>query len=300
MKFAIRDDDVSFWTKPEELESVYKDIWAKGIPVSFAVIPFAVKSLNCGDWDNFYQEENQMGIGKNKDLVEFLKNKLRENKISIILHGYSHQYKVGRNKSDKLVLATKENLDRLRKDKNGKNLFWVGEYSWKNYEQLKKETKEGKEYLEDLFHTKITVFVPPSNDISKDGVKAVAECKLNISGTMFLNKYNRLISYYSLKNWCLKFLWRLLYNKVYPYVMDYKTHKELCAYSLVPGIALDDLIDNLKFCLNKNAPFVLATHYWEVNKDNSLKDAFYQFINALKFYRVNYSLVDDIINNDNK
>jgi hypothetical protein len=37
MKFAIRDDDVSFFTKPMELESLYKDLWEKNIPISFAV-----------------------------------------------------------------------------------------------------------------------------------------------------------------------------------------------------------------------------------------------------------------------
>ena len=49
MKFAIRDDDVSFFTKPIELESLYKNLWEKNIPVSFAVIPIAVKSHYCGD-----------------------------------------------------------------------------------------------------------------------------------------------------------------------------------------------------------------------------------------------------------
>jgi hypothetical protein len=37
MKFAISDDDISFFTKPMELESLYKDLWEKNIPVSFAV-----------------------------------------------------------------------------------------------------------------------------------------------------------------------------------------------------------------------------------------------------------------------
>jgi len=59
MKFAIRDDDVSFFTKPMELEKLYKDLWEKNIPVSFAVIPFAVKSYYCGDWEKFYQEKEE-------------------------------------------------------------------------------------------------------------------------------------------------------------------------------------------------------------------------------------------------
>jgi hypothetical protein len=37
MKFAIRDGDVSFFTKPIKLESLYKCLWEKNIPISFAV-----------------------------------------------------------------------------------------------------------------------------------------------------------------------------------------------------------------------------------------------------------------------
>ncbi|MCM8832183.1 MAG: DUF2334 domain-containing protein [Candidatus Omnitrophica bacterium] len=270
MKFAIRDDDTNFFTKPEELEKIYKEIWAKNIPVSLSVIPFAVKSYNSGDWDNFYQDTIQNGIGNNKELVYFLIEKLKEKKISIMLHGFSHQYKVSENKTSMPILATKENLEKLKKNRIAKKLYWYGEYTWKPYEQLKKETKEGKEYLEDLFHTKITVFVPPSNDISKHGVKAISECGLNISGTMYLSRFNRPINYYSVKNWLLKLWWRIRYNKVYPYVMDYGSHKELCAYGLVPGVSFEQLKEQFEFCFVKNAPFVLAVHYWELNSDYTL------------------------------
>lgn len=32
-RFAIRDDDVCYWAKPEELENIYKEFWTKEIPV---------------------------------------------------------------------------------------------------------------------------------------------------------------------------------------------------------------------------------------------------------------------------
>ena len=107
MKFAIRDDDISFFTRPEDLENIYKEIWERNILVSFSVVPFSVESHYCGDWDNFYQETELKAIGENKDLVDFLKSKLKENKISIMLHGYSHQYKVAENKNGVLVLFEK-------------------------------------------------------------------------------------------------------------------------------------------------------------------------------------------------
>ncbi|MFN6991958.1 MAG: hypothetical protein ACK4MM_04475, partial [Fervidobacterium sp.] len=59
--------DTNFFTKPEELEKIYKEIWARNIPVSLSVIPFAVKSYNCGDWNHFYQDTIQKDIGGNKE-----------------------------------------------------------------------------------------------------------------------------------------------------------------------------------------------------------------------------------------
>jgi len=300
MKFAIRDDDVSFFTKPIELESLYKNLWEKNIPVSFAVIPIAVKSHYCGDWEKFYQGKEENPIGNNKELVQFLREKIKEKKVSIMLHGFSHQYKVAINKKDKPVLATQENINFLRKYKKGKELCWYGEYNWKTYEQMKKETKIGKEYLEDILHTKISVFVPPSNDISREGVKAVAECGLNISGTMLLLKFNRPINKYSVKNWILKFWWRLKYNKVYPYVMDYGNHKELCAYGLVPGVSYEQLKEQFEFCKKVNSPFVLATHYWEINRNTLLYAILKDFIDFIKDEGTNCFLNDLFIKNKDK
>lgn len=39
MKFAIRDDDTSFFTQPEQLLRVYEGIWDRA-PVSLSVVPF--------------------------------------------------------------------------------------------------------------------------------------------------------------------------------------------------------------------------------------------------------------------
>ncbi len=127
MNFAIRADDISFWTKPEELEKVYMKIWAVGIPISIAVIPFAVRSYNLGDRQRLYQEEAQRPVGDNKTLLDFLTEKIRESRISMLLHGFSHQYKVGKNQGATPILATKENLDLLKNEEEGNQLRWHGE-----------------------------------------------------------------------------------------------------------------------------------------------------------------------------
>ncbi len=291
MKFAIRDDDVSFWTNPFDLETIYKKVWDSGFKVSFGVIPFAVESFHLGDINKFFQTEISKPIGENKELIDFLRDRIKEKKVSIMLHGYSHQYKVSKGKNNVLFLATKENLEILRNETN--SLYWYGEYTWKSYEQLKKETKEGKIYLEDILHTKIKVFVPPSNDISIDGIKAVVENKLNISGQIYLERFNRPINFWSIRNWLIKFWWKLIYGNIYPYVMNYKTHRELCTYGLVPGVSLEQLKEQFKFCLKFKAPFVLATHYWELLKNRNLIDIYNNFLKFISGQKIDKCFVED-------
>ena len=43
MKFALRDDDTSFFTEPGKLEAVYGDVWDR-VPVLLAVVPHAAVS----------------------------------------------------------------------------------------------------------------------------------------------------------------------------------------------------------------------------------------------------------------
>lgn len=291
MKFAIRDDDVSYWTKPEEIETVYKNLWQKGIKVSFSVIPFAVQSFNMGDFNNFYQDDKPTPLHKNKELVEYLREKLKLGEISIMLHGYTHHYRI--KYKNKFLLPTKENLEMVKK--SGKKIKWVGEYSWGSYKELYERTKIGKAYLEDIFKTKISVFVPPSNDISSDGVKAVYENHLNISGTIHLKKFNRPFNFFSLKNWFKKLLFRFFYSYEYPLVMNYKTHKELASYGLVLGVSFEDIIRQYEFCKKSSSLFVLSVHYWELNQKKELMDIFIKLVEYIEKKKVFFKSVDELL-----
>ena len=88
MKFAIRDDDTAYFTRPEELERAY-DFLEKG-PVSLSVIPFAVPCHEKGVRP--YGEDIPFGyypVGENPELVSYL----RKNDYDLMLHGYSHEYR---------------------------------------------------------------------------------------------------------------------------------------------------------------------------------------------------------------
>jgi len=295
MLFAIRDDDVSFWTNPDDLEKLYAPIFKENIKISFSIIPFAVRSHNQGNRSEFYQESLLKPIGENKKLIIYLKDKIKANQVSLMLHGFSHQYKVKVLKTGKSILPLKHELDKL-KQKALKYIF-LGEYNWKSYKKMLIETKQAKEYLEDLFKVKISIFVPPSNDISRAGIKAVSKCNLNISGSIYLKKFNRPVCIHSLKNWLLKLWYKLRYSKKYPYIMHYKSHKELCSYGLVPGVNFQTLKEQFNFCKRKKAPFILAVHYWETLKNPEIYKTFFIFLNYIKNQNLKFLFVEEVFNN---
>ena len=251
--FAIRDDDTSYYTHPEELAAVYKGIWDT-VPVSLSVVPFAAPFKQ---GHPHFRRDNPLNeslkpLNENQELVCFLQNLLKENKIEIMLHGYSHEYKKIRGK-------------------------WIAECMWKSGKQLRKEIIKGKRYLENLLGVKIKVFVPPSNRINSKGIQVIEETGMDLSA--ILGPWgDRPFSLAYLTAWICRWSYWLLYKGPYPYVLDLGRHKELVAYSLTPSTDWRKLIKRLKLCAQIGAPFVVATHYWEVNEYLELKDKLYQLV----------------------
>jgi hypothetical protein len=269
----IRDDDLSYWTKPQDIEKVYKPLFDKKIKISFATIPFAVNMFNAGNFNTFYQDENsQTDICKNTKIVEYIKEKIDDGLVEVMLHGYNHLYSF--EYEGVIKTATKENLNKPRQ--LNKKINFLGEYNYQSYEELNKKTKDGKEYLEDLFKVKITNFVPPSNQIGKAGIKAIVNNNLNLSG-LIGEKYNREMSIKGLLTYLdrIKFV---LQNKgiTYPKIADYGSHKELAGFALTPSTNWDRYYKQLEYSKACNLPFQIATHYWEL--DGKLQDKFYEFI----------------------
>ena len=234
--FAIRDDDTSYFTSPDELDAVYAPYWGM-VPVSLATVPFSVPEHRGRSFNNRFSPDEEVPLGENKPLVKWLKEKIRLGHIEIMLHGYNHRYK----------------------QINGR---WIGEYGWKVEQQLLEETARGKAYLEQLLDVRIKVFVPPSNTIGKEGISAIRRASLNLSGIMGRGGDRPWTTDYPfayLKRWG----WRLFKGYAYPYPLALGGVKELRAYTLTPRANPDALIRSLDVCANSQAPFVIATHYWE-------------------------------------
>ena len=98
MKVAIRDDDTSYFTKPKDLQRAY-DFLNEDDCVSLSVVPYTVPVHR----DDVFPYGKEIGMGyydiaENTELLEYLKEKYKQGKIDILLHGYSHEYQLNQKK----------------------------------------------------------------------------------------------------------------------------------------------------------------------------------------------------------
>lgn len=252
MKFAIRDDDTNYFTTPEALLRNYEAVWDK-CPISLSVVPFHACTKSRSIPEKYWSGDKIFPIGENKELVQFLKEKIREGKVSITLHGYNH----------------KDNPDG---------------YEFETGIELYDKVKRGKEYLEKLFNVKIETFIPPHNTISREGLAAVVDNGLNLvnipsfkfGGRPFC--FGNIIQFMKLRAFRLKHK-----NRKYPYVLNFGDHKEVGYYSLTPQVSFESLKRDFEFCRRMDGSFILATHYWEFtakqnyNQNLQMGDVFREF-----------------------
>lgn len=255
MKLFIRDDDTSYFTTPRELEEAYGDIWDKG-PISIAIIPFDVHTEGRGDITIFKQNPTkEYPIGDNIALVDFIKQKMKERKLYIMLHGYNHLYDMSQPE---------------------KHPMGIPEFAYKKDPSY--FLKKGKEYLEDLFHQEIKWFVPPSNTMNEEAIQGCAKLDLNIATSIGIR--NREKTYTSVKNYVL-----IKYSKLRRVnrPLKYEKHYELAATSFTKvsdfsRIEEEYPMDN----------FIIATHYWEMNKYSFIKERVKKFVDTSeKIFSIN-------------
>jgi len=269
MKFAIRDDDTNYFTDPRVIERNYKRVWDK-CPVSLSVIPFHACTKSGSIPSQYWKGEDIFPLGKNKELVVFLKDKIKENRISITLHGYSH------------------------KDHPDKYEFDVDE-------DLYQKVKQGKEYLEKTLDVTIKTFVPPHNSISKEGLKAVINNNLNIVTAPSFGFRKRPLTVRNVVPFIKKAYYFVKYRNKYPYTFDFGDHKAVNYFSLTPQINIEQLKSNFEYCHKMDGIFCLATHYWEFTAkqiyDNNLQmgEVFYEFLeNVNQYDNINFVAVDEL------
>lgn len=242
MKLLLRDDDISFFTAPKELEKVWSE-WYGKVDIIFAVTPFMVEmkeyKIKNREFNYHQLGDKEFDIATNIELIEYLKDLLSKEYIQIALHGYNHRYII----------------------ENG-NL--TAEYDIKNEEILYQKSLKSKQYLEKLLKTEIDIFIPPDNAVSAEAIKALSRIGFKKILRAFPLKYIdtkfslRYIGFWIKRVW-FKLKYNLVYSKNY-----FNGYLEEEASYLYKNQKFEDLINDYKIYKKHNLPFILATHYWEL------------------------------------
>lgn len=238
IKLVIRDDDMNFFTKVEDLRMVYKDFG--GFPVSYAVVPYVLDVSTKGSCPDTKGNTTPMDVADNLELVEWVRNELKNGTCDILLHGINHNYKF-----------TSEGVK-------------LAEMQWRDNEQnLDCLLRSEKERLSKLFEYPINCFVAPSNKITKYCLNKVAKAGLNFSGIIPIKPYVN----YTIKNmynYIKRWMVRAFYKLPYPGVLVYDNHKEVNACILQ---TYEYLVKMFDFCSKHHCPMVINVHYWYL-RDN--------------------------------
>lgn len=248
VKIAIRDDDASFFTHPEDILNVYSDLG--DFPISYAVVPYMLtNSYNGGNCKELKDNNVPRWFGENKELVETMKKLIALGRIEILLHGFTHEYH----------LVGGEILP---------------EFLWRSAQDSEAVIANGKKYLEEVFGVKINWFVAPSNMINSANFYPIIENGMNFSGLISLS-FNRPKTFKSFKNYLFRFFHRAFHKFGYPGLLDYGTHKEIYACPIVRG---NYLYKMYAYCKKNNLPMVINSHYWDIRDNKSSRETLFDFV----------------------
>jgi len=251
VKVALRDDDTSYFTDPERLHTVYHDVWDR-VPVCLAVVPHAMGFADQAIPERYWQAHRAFPLEENPAIVAALKELVSAGRVTIAQHGFTHE-------------------------------DFPDGHEFQAASDLESRLARGQAYLEQVIGTRVRVFVPPHNALSKKGLHAVSSAGLNLLGTFLSFRPSmRPWEPQTLGNW-----WRVrAYREstartrhdrlVYPHVLRYRRHAEFGCHTLIPGTTLESLVQGFEEARQAGGHFCLATHYWEV--DVTMKDVLLRFL----------------------
>jgi len=282
MKFALRDDDLNYFFNPEVIEKNYSNIW-NICPVSMSVVPFIkgnwpvnVKEaedrgpgkLDASVLKKLVEDDEVYPIGRNQELIQFIKEKIKEKKIYLTIHGIYHR------NEDPVIPQFANNFG-----------FGAEFYTTRN---LTNQLKEAKEYVEKTFDQSVDVFTPPQNLYNIKGLTAIMNNKLAICSDLPSIKSLSTLKLIGIENYMRFFLFKL-YNRdlQFPFPIIYDKFKIIGHHRLQPGTDMKKLYADFESVRNKNGIFVLSTHSYGFdfkmkNTDLRMGDALKELINYAK------------------
>ena len=157
--FAIRDDDVSYFTQPWMIDQLYSEAWQLGFKVSLAIIP-KIKSTKSNAPRTLRSSNKYFQISKNRELVDYLMEKIAQGYVDIVQHGYTHSRIDGK-----------------------------PEFAIKNFELIDEKLRKGKKLLRETFKRDVTVFVAPHDKISSEAWKSIVQNNMCLCRRFTLGRF---------------------------------------------------------------------------------------------------------------
>jgi hypothetical protein len=232
MDFCVRDDDTSFFTGPEELESAYGEISRTG-PVSLAIVPFCRSGPSRGVPEPFRNRWTVHPLEENIELVDYLREAIARGRYEAMLHGYHHDERDG-----------------------------APEFS--RPRDLARRARHGRQYLEDLLGTTITAFVPPHNRICRAGLHAMEKAGLHLGGVAGVRSGWPIVSARTWRTWLRLRRWRQRGGVGVPFRLDMDGHNEVPGTPITPLSRSETSEAAFDAALAGGGVFCAATHYWEL------------------------------------
>jgi len=172
--FLLRDDDLSFFTEPHTLKTLWSDAWKNGFVVSFSVLPRIACNIESGRHTarlskttlmvppNVRGSDSKMTLTENPRIVRYLLDLMKDGKANLILHGYTH-----------------ERIDNKP------------EFAIANRSELENRLEEAQKIFQAAFGRRAAVFVPPWDTISREAWEILSRRHMGICRRFpqFWNEY---------------------------------------------------------------------------------------------------------------
>ncbi len=241
MRFAIRDDDTSFYTKPEKLERVWGRILPYA-PVSLAITPFALRATHLGDPVRFYQGPDSGPLAENTELTGWIGQHLRAGRVSVMCHGATHEYR-----------------------RTGPRTL-VPEYVWKPADRIGTETIRARRHLEETLGVPVHTFVPPGNGISRPSIEAIRPHFKRLIASVSLRRVSDFLVGSDFAAMAARRVYfQLRYGIVNPFGGSTGGMRLLPSFPITAATEWSELERQFHLCARLGADFIAGVHYWEVH-----------------------------------
>ncbi|MEM3602375.1 MAG: DUF2334 domain-containing protein [Candidatus Bathyarchaeia archaeon] len=277
--FAIRDDDVSYFTPSYKIDGIYRRAWKKGFRVSLGVVP-NLKTIDDPSVPPKYRGKmSEYAVHSNKELMDYLKEKIAEGKVDILQHGYNH--------------------DKMR---------GIPEFCIQDSTEIRSRLRLGRNILEGSLPIKIMVFVPPYDRVSKQawGIlkqEGLALCRKE--GIRSLEKstplsFGNMISFTKIFTRNLNPLAKGFIN--FPGMIE--LHQSLNLWKKESFFErIEDAKRKFKDTLMTSGLFYIANHHWlyyedweDELSDRTMLDCFYGLLDFLDNYNLWKTTLTEVVN----